>query len=376
MFTLKTSILQFDTFKAFAQAENLGEGDLVITQSFIHEPFMQALGLPCTYVMQDRYGAGEPSDEMIDRILQDNAGKAFRRVVGIGGGTVIDIAKLLVIEQLSRAADAFERKIPITKGKELILVPTTCGTGSEVTNISIAEIKAKHTKMGLADDALAADKAVLIPELLKGLPYKFFLFSAIDALIHAVESFVSPKADDYSRLFSEAAIRTILRVFRRIAAEGEACRFQHSREMLLASNYAGIAFGNAGCGAVHALSYPIGGKLHVAHGEANYQFFVPIFQRYARKNPDGAIVQLHTILAAELGVDSGLILRKANAVYDRLSDLLAQLLNRRPLREFGMQEEDIESFADNVVRTQQRLLNNNYVAFSRDEIRDIYKELY
>ena len=146
--------------------------------------------------------------------------------------------------------------------------------------------------------------------------------------------------------------------------------------MLLASNYAGIAFGNAGCGAVHALSYPIGGQLHVAHGEANYQFFVPIFRRYAMKKPGGAIAHLNTVLAAELGLDSGLILRKANAVYDSLSVLLAQLLSRRPLREFGMQEEDIESFADNVILTQQRLLNNNYVAFSRDEIRDIYKELY
>jgi len=376
MFTLKTSILQYDTFEAFAQAEKLGKGDLVITQSFLYEPFMQSLDLSCTFIMQDRYGAGEPSDEMIDRILKDNAGKTFRRVIGIGGGTVIDIAKLFVIEHLTHAADAFERKIPITKGKELILIPTTCGTGSEVTNISIAEIKSKHTKLGLADDALAADKAVLIPELLTGLPYKFFIFSAIDALIHAVESFVSPKADDYSQLFSEAAIRTILRVFKRIAAEDQACRFQHSREMLLASNYAGIAFGNAGCGAVHALSYPIGGQLHVAHGEANYQFFVPIFRRYAMKKPGGAIAHLNTVLAAELGLDSGLILRKANAVYDSLSVLLAQLLSRRPLREFGMQEEDIESFADNVILTQQRLLNNNYVAFSRDEIRDIYKELY
>ena len=74
-----------------------------------------------------------------------------------------------------------ERKIPIEKARQLVILPTTCGTGSEVTNISIAEIKSRHTKMGLADDALLADDAVLIPELVRGLPYKFFVCSSIDA---------------------------------------------------------------------------------------------------------------------------------------------------------------------------------------------------
>ena len=147
MFTVKTSISTYKTFAEFAEAFALTKDDLVITQSFIYEPYMKALNLPCTFVMQDQYGMGEPSDEMMNRILADVKGTTFKRVVGIGGGTVIDISKLFVLKDLDNATDAFERKIPIVKEKELVIVPTTCGTGSEVTNISIAEIKSKHTKI-------------------------------------------------------------------------------------------------------------------------------------------------------------------------------------------------------------------------------------
>ena len=78
----------------------------------------------------------------------------------------------------------FKRELPIIRDKELIIVPTTCGTGSEVTNISIVEIKSENTKLGLAVDELYADKGVLIPELCKTMPYKAFVYSSIDALIN------------------------------------------------------------------------------------------------------------------------------------------------------------------------------------------------
>ena len=141
MFTVKSNIHQFDTFARFAEAFQLGKGDLVITQTFIHEPYIRGLNLPCTFVMQEQYGAGEPSDEMIQRMMDDLRGTDYQRVVAVGGGTVIDIAKLFALGCLENVTDAFERKIPIVKRKGLVIVPTTCGTGSEVTNISIAELK-------------------------------------------------------------------------------------------------------------------------------------------------------------------------------------------------------------------------------------------
>ena len=182
MFTLRTSIHQYDTFAQFVNSFNLGCKDLVITQSFTYNQFIEGLRLPCNFIIQDKYGAGEPSDEMIQRIMDDNASCEFDCVIAIGGGTVIDISKLFSLGILENVTAAFERTIPIVKQKQLVIIPTTCGTGSEVTNISIAELKQKHTKLGLADDAILADDAVLIPELLRSLPFKPYAFSSIDAL--------------------------------------------------------------------------------------------------------------------------------------------------------------------------------------------------
>lgn len=373
---LKTRISKFGSFKGFADEFKLSDRDLVITHKFLYEPFMKELNLPSHFVMQEEYGNGEPSDEMMNNILSHVRKLNYDRVIAIGGGTVIDIAKLFVLKNVENVTDAFERKIPIQKGKELVIVPTTCGTGSEVTNISIAEIKSRHTKMGLADDALLADDAVLIPELLKGLPYKFYLFSAIDALIHATESFVSPKANPYTRLFSKEAIRIILDIFSKIVKHGEEYRYERLEDMLIASNYAGIAFGNAGVGAVHALSYPLGGTYHVAHGEANYQFFTEVLKLYYQKLPDGCIQELNQLLADGLDQPEYVISENGTMIYDLLDNLLGDLISKNQLRVYGMREEDINGFTKNVLETQQRLLNNNYVPFTEEDIRKIYSSLY
>lgn len=370
LFKLKTTIDRFESFAEFAEAFNLGERDLVITNDFLYEPFMKPCNLKCHFVMQEKYGVGEPSDEMMNKILHDVQDKEFDRVIAIGGGTVIDISKLFVLKGLKDdVLLAFDRKLPLEKGKQLIVVPTTCGTGSEVTNISIAEIKSRGTKMGLADDAIVADNAVIIPELLKGLPFKFYACSAIDALIHAVEAYVSPKANPYTEIFSEAAWRIIIDVFRKIKERGETFRFSAMGEMIMASNFAGIAFGNAGVGAVHALSYPLGGAYHVPHGEANYQFFTEVFMVYEQKEPNGRIVELKEKLAKELVCEP-------SEVFAEMDKLLSALISKNELHTYGMKEEEIESFADAVIATQQRLLANNYVPLTRDEIRDIYKKLF
>lgn len=369
LFALKTRLSRFDTFADFAQEFQLTERDLVITHAFLHEPYMKGLNLRCHVVMQEQYGAGEPSDVMMNRILQEVRGLSYDRVVAVGGGTVIDIAKLFVLEGLEDVVAAFDRSLPLVKARQLVIVPTTCGTGSEVTNLSIAEITAKGTKMGLADDAILADDAVLIPELLKGLPFKFYVYSAIDAFIHAVESYVAPRSNPYTRLYAKAAIELILEVFQRIAQEGRDYRFERLEDMLMASNYAGIAFGNTGVGAVHALSYPLGGTYHVPHGEANYQFFTAVFKRYEAKQPQGRIQELNRLLGDALGAETG-------TVYDRLDLLFGQLLAKHKLSSYGMRPEEIEAFADTVLQKQGRLLANNYVPLTRDEIRDIYQSLF
>ena len=369
LFKLRTRLSRFDDFAAFAKDFQLGAGDLVITQGFLYDPFMKHLDLPCRFIMQEQYGAGEPTDLMMNAMLREALTQPFSRVIAVGGGTVIDIAKLFVLEGLTDVVAAFERTMPIVKAKQLIIIPTTCGTGSEVTNISIAELTSKHTKMGLADDAILADEAVIIPELLKGLPFRFYVASAIDAFIHAAESFVAPRSNPYTRLYAKAALEVILDVFSRIAQAGPDYRYERLEDMLMASNFAGIAFGNTGVGAVHALSYPLGGTYHVPHGEANYQFFTAVFRRYQERQPEGAIRELYDLLAAGLGCEP-------DQVCDGIEALFGQLLARNPLKTYGMKPEEIETFTDSVLQKQGRLLANNYVELSRTEIRDIYQRLF
>jgi 4-hydroxybutyrate dehydrogenase len=305
LLSVRPQVYKFNIFADFAKEFSIGKGDLLLTNEFIYEPYMKGLNLDCDYVFQEKYGMGEPSDDMINQILKAMGDKEYKRIIAVGSGTVIDIAKILALKGIKTALDAFEKRVPLAKDKELVIVPTTCGTGSEVTNISIAEIKEKHTKMGLALDEMYADSAVLIPELLKSLPYKFFVYSSIDALIHAIESYVSPKSNCYTELYSVAAINMIIKGYQNIIEKGPESRFDIMEDFLIASNYAGIAFGNTGVGAVHALSYPLGGGYHVPHGEANYQFFTEVFKKYNSKNPSGKIQRINAVLAAALGVENG-----------------------------------------------------------------------
>ncbi len=366
---VSTQLHQFDQFAEFAKAFEIGKGDLVLTHEFLYEPFMKALGLDAHFMMQEKYGGGEPSDEMMNAILKDMSAHDVKRIFAIGGGTVLDIAKVLVLGNIDNVVDAFEKKVPFIKEKTLVAVPTTCGTGSEVTNITIAEIKSKGTKMGLATPELIPDHAVLIPELLKGLPYKFYIYSSIDALIHATESYVSPKANPYTRLFSERAIEIIMDIYMNIIEKGEAYRFERLDDMLMASNYAGIAFGNAGVGAVHALSYPLGGTYHVPHGEANYQFFTEVFKVYESKAPNGRIQEVNALYARLLNTD-------VENIYDKLETVLGKLIQKNPLKTYGMKPEEVNGFASGVMVTQQRLLANNYAPLAEADIEGIYSRLY
>lgn len=367
-FSVKPAIQLCDTVKEFAEAVSLGPKDLLFTNDFLYDPYFAPLGLECPVLFQEKYGLGEPTDEMVEAIYADMP-RDVERIVAVGGGTVLDVAKILSLKHVSPVLDLYDGKAPVEKGKELVLVPTTCGTGTEVTNISILALISRRTKKGLANDAMYADQAVMIPELLKGLPFKFFATSSIDALIHAIESSLSPKANGMTKLFGRKAIEMILKGYMVIRDKGPEARFELLGDFLLASNYAGIAFGNAGCAAVHALAYPLGAAYHVPHGESNYALFTGVMNMYMSIRSDGGIAELNQFMAEILGCD-------VTNIYGAMEDLLNCLLPKKALKEYGMTEEEIETFADSVVENQQRLLGNNFVPLTRDQIRDIYRNVY
>ena len=194
------TIYKFDDFKGFAEEFKLGERDCVLTNEFIYKPFMEELGLKCNFVFQEKFGAGEPSEAMIQTMYDAIPYDSYDRVIAVGGGAIMDLCKLLGCKRPDTVHNLYFKRFPVVHEKDVIDIPTTCGTGSECTNISVAIVKDEkdgvltggETKLGLVSDDIIPNKVCLIPDLLKTLPYKPFAASAIDALIHATESFLFP----------------------------------------------------------------------------------------------------------------------------------------------------------------------------------------
>lgn len=365
---LKPSLYRFGTCKEFVTEFKLGKGDLVLTNRYIYEPYFAA-DSGASVIYQEEYGAGEPTDIMVDAILEQAAQAGCNRVIAIGGGTIIDIAKVLAVSDGQTVDELYANMANLKKRRELVIIPTTCGTGSEITNIAIMNRTRIGIKVGLVSDNMYADSAVLIPELLSGLPFPVFATSSIDALVHAVESSLSPKATPYTKLFGYKAIEMIIRGYQKIASDGPDARKSMLDDFLTASNYAGIAFGTAGCAAVHALSYPLSGKYHVAHGESNYAMFTGVLKNYMEIKTNGAIAQLNNHLADLLDCD-------ADVVYDELESLLDHILPKKALHEYGVTKDDLSIFTDNVMSTQGRLMANNFVSLDAARVLKIYRELY
>lgn len=370
-FQIVPGVSEYAEFSDFAKDSALGPKDLILTNEYIYQPAISALELGCQTLFQEKYGAGEPTDVMVDAILGDLRSMKYDRIVAVGGGTVIDIAKVLAVAESSdQVDDLYDRMSTLHQVHPLLIVPTTCGTGSEVTNISIINRTTKGVKQGIVSLSMFAKQAVLIPGMLASLPYGVYATSSIDAMIHAVESYLSPNACPLSELFSEKALELILPCWRAAADSDEKDGWKHyAAEFLRASNYAGIAFGHAGCAAVHALSYPLGGGHHVPHGEANQCMFAPVMRKYVEKQPVGKINQLEELLAKLLKCEKKIALCELYLLMDRV-------LARKPMKEYGVTLDELPRYAEMVIETQQRLLGNNYVPLSRAEVFTIYESAY
>ena len=369
---LVPDIHYFDTFKEFAEEFKLGKGDILVTNEWMYKPYVEGLGLDMPVVYQEKFGAGEPTDEMMDAMKAEMDQYEYDRIIAFGGGTIVDCCKVLACEIPDKVADLYTDKYPCKKIKKLIAVPTTCGTGSEVTNVAVASLPKLGLKKGIATPDTFADEAVLIPESLQGLPDKVFATSSVDALIHAVESFLSPKASPLTEILSKKAIEMIMGGYKKIVERGGNTKENRAdllKDFILAANYAGIAFGNAGCGAVHALSYAHGGAFHIPHGEANFICFTEVFKMYMRKQPVGKIQEANKLFCDVLGCDEAV-------VYEELDAFLGKILEKKPLKEYGMTEDQVAAFAKSTIDNQQRLLGNNYVPLTEEEIAEIFQNLY
>ena len=368
---IRPDLYRFDTFKEFADEFSLGKRDLIFTTRYLYENFVAQIVPDVPAILQEDYGVGEPTDVMIDSIFAAADYDSYDRVIAIGGGAVMDIGKLLVVQRTGSAGDLFWKRSALVREKKLVCIPTTAGTGSEVTMTSVAIVKddkGETTKLGLLDEKLIADTAVLVPEFLYNIPHRPFAEALIDALIHATESFLSPsRATMTSDLFAEKAILLITKGLC-LAEEGQDLRRTYGHELLTASCYAGIAFLQAGCGIVHGVSYPLSGAYLVTHGAANYVFFPRVLEIYEDEKPNGKWARYAELLAQGMGCSA----QDARAV---LADKLQKLLPIKTMSEYGVQDEDVERFTRSVFANQMRLVNNAYVPMTEEKVAALYQSV-
>ena len=387
---LVPAIDHFETFGKFAEEYKLGKGDILVTNRWMYQPLVEPLGLGLPVIFQEEFGEGEPSDEMMDAMKREMDKYEFSRIIAFGGGTILDCCKVLSLKIPDKVADLYTGDVTPERITKLVLVPTTCGTGSEVTNVAVAALPSFGIKKGIAHEQLYADQAVLIPEALSGLPDGVFAASSIDALIHAAEAFVSPKASPYTDLLAREAIRMIMSGYMTIVGRGGNTRENRQdllSDFIIAANYAGIAFGNAGVGAVHALSYAVGGAFHTSHGESNFICFTEVFRAYKEKSAQASEndslknreyildPESNKLTALENMFADILECEPANT-FEALDQLLENFIHKYPLREKGMTEDQIKSFAKSTIDNQQRLLANNYVPLSEKDIARIFAKLF
>lgn len=310
----------------------------------------------------------EPAYQDVERLMKEVEGCRGDLFVAIGGGSVMDAAKLCSVLM---GADYTVRDLlsdPTLAKKQVktVMIPTTCGTGSEATCNAIVSIPEEQSKKGIVNDNMIPDYAVLDPQTIEKLPRSILAATGVDALAHVVECFTSRKATPFSDTYAMAGARLIFHNIR--TAYQNPGDIEAKENMMLGAFYGGIAITGSGTTAVHALSYPLGGKYHIAHGVSNAILFAHVMEF----NKD---VCTHRLAALCDGVFPELAgkteIEKAQYMIDQIADIVRVTNIPTNLNEFGVKQEDLDFLVDAGSR-QQRLLVNNMKELSLDDIRSIY----
>jgi alcohol dehydrogenase len=290
-------------------------------------------------------------------------------VIGIGGGSAMDVAKAIaVIAAHNAEAKDFLglNKVP-RPGLPTIMVPTTAGTGSEVTFTAVFVRHDLRKKEGMNSGYMYPDLALLDPELTLSLPPQPTAASGMDALCHAIESYTSVIASPASEMFSLEAIRLISENLRTCVHNGKDLEAREAQ--MLGSLYAGIGLANAGVGAAHSLSYPLGGKYGISHGVAN----TLMLPRIMEFNLPGALEKF-AVVAETMGENTeGLSDRDAAMLAVEAVDVLIEDCDiATSLEELGIPEEDFLEMAK-VAMTVARPLENNPRKVTLEDAIAIYR---
>ena len=311
----------------------------------------------------------DPSRGTLEAAVEAGRSAGARSVVGFGGGSPMDVAKLAAY--LLGSGDDLDEVwgVDIARGERLplVLVPTTAGTGSEATPISVITCEG-GVKLAVNSRPLTADWAVLDPELTMGLPRVVTAATGIDAIVHAVEAYTSARLKNpISDTLAREALRLL--TMNLMTACDEPQNIAAREAMLLGAHLAGLAFSNAPVAGVHALAYPLGGLHHLPHGVTNALMLRHVLQHNAEAARDH-YAELAPIVVPECETE-GSQARVASLI-DRLDQLVRDSGIAPRLRDYGIDVAEAPMLAREAMK-QTRLLVNNPCEITEADAQRLYE---
>jgi len=314
--------------------------------------------------------APEPSCDQAQSVIDRFKESKAELIVAVGGGSVMDVAKLASIccGGSSRVRDLLRDPSLGEKSVPTLMIPTTAGTGAEATANSIVAVPEEDMKVGIVSDEMIADAVILDGEMIRFLPRRIAAFSGIDALCHAIECYTSRKANPFSDMFAMEAMRLIFPSIVSACEDSEA--IDPKNAMLRGSFYAGVAIAASGTTAVHALSYPLGGKYHIPHGAANAIMLMPVM-RFNRPACLAEFGEVYDALRLEGAADAE---AKADGLLDLMSSIVSRLGIPSSVKGYDVPPEDLDGLVAAGMGVQ-RLLSNNRRELGAEDARELYREI-
>jgi alcohol dehydrogenase len=361
-------LLQQQSYKKLLVVTDAG-----MIQQQLHLPIIEILEtIQLDYVIYSSVQADPPEHIVLDAVQFAKNEKADI-VLGFGGGSSLDVAKVIAVlahpEQQHTLQDLYGINNAENPRLPLFLVPTTAGTGSEVTPISIVTT-GETTKTGIVSPVLFADVAILDATFTQNLPAQITAATGIDAMVHAIEAYTSKiKKNPYADMLAKQALRLLNDNLSLVLADGQ--NLAARQNMLVGSMLAGQAFANAPVAAVHALAYPLGGHFHISHGHSNALVLTEVLKFNAPNAKQLYAELMCWIDPKSTGSTDGL----CDLFIDHMQNHLDKSGLILKLKDLNVPETKLEQLANDAM-LQTRLLQNNPRELQLQDTRQIYEAVY
>ena len=314
----------------------------------------------------------EPTYSEVQKLVDQFKESKADFIMAVGGGSVIDTAKLasILVTDEYGVYELLNQPKLAKKCIKTLVIPTTAGTGAEATPNAIVAVPERELKIGIVNEEMISDYVILDAIMIKKLPRKIAAATGVDALAHAIECFTGNKANTFSDLFALEALDIILNNI--ISACDDAEAMEAKNKMQIASFYAGVAITASGTTAVHALSYPLGGKYHIAHGVSNAILLVPVMRFNEPVCREKFAIAYDRCVHGEKACTS--MEEKSEFMIRLFEQIVKHLDIPTSLSTFGVPASDLDVLV-NAGMEVTRLLDNNMRKVTPQDAREIYKKI-